>query len=976
MLPSVAHGAMRPRVILLFLLLLGGATLALPAASWTREEFVVIEGETVRALVPRRVADAAQPLVRRADALYPQLAADAGYRIRRPLWLWFGRDTDLHNGFSSVVPYPIIQVELAYARPSQRIFAGGRDIERTLIHELTHHISNDRNHGIRRVLESVFGRILPSDPISLALAYLSLPAPVFQPAFWQEGTAVWAESTYLGEDTVWAGRGRDPLTHMIWRLDAAADAIPPVGDWRLSYRAWPYGGRAYVYGTAYLRHLVGQHRVDVWDAIAAQGRQWPFLFADGAEAIFGQPHTSLLRRARAALQEEQEALITRLRAQPLTELERLTPRDAGAGAPAWGGDGRVHLALDRQRHRPRIHRLDADGTLQTTALPGHFDPSLRAHRGHLITTAYDHRRRAGSLVVSPDGTQHRLATRGIQPDLRIDDDTWVVATTAQDDDLRQSLRIEAFRGERSLGLRPAPPVQGDAAWSPTWQPDSDALLWVETDADGSRLVLGDAGRRRVLLQVPGRILHPCWDRDGTMIYFAADHSGVGNAYRLDLRGAQPVLRQITHVLGGVIACVPSPDGRRLALIDHDRDGPYLATMPLDPATWPERRIDIPLRWPAGTEAATPGRRAIPPPADDDAPLPVTDYHGLPLLRPRFWTPTTAVVPSGGFGAVAVLIDPLATHTVLAGAGIGTTENEPVGRLEWTYRGWPLDLGLVLRQSEITYGNEFRATEGRVLDYTETRSTAEVLVGRGVDDLDHDGYVFLRLGLARWEEVPASAARHVGESHRGPDPFAGVERYAQFEIGYDDRQRFPDGYAPDAGVAAALRFRNSGFGGDLDRSRVDLTLGAALPIWRNGGHQLAMSTQIGTSAGDRFMQGNFSVGGALGLGIPRGYIDRVATGAHLLAGSLAYRLPLWRPFQGFGSGPLVHRQLVAEVFVDAAQVSRDRVVDPDADWYHSVGALLHTTWEFFGVRLQPGLGIARQLDGEEDSNLLFELDFRW
>ena len=157
---------------------------------WVREAHVVIDGGSVRAIVPKRVADQIDPVVRRADQIYRQLAADAGYEITTPLWLWFGADTDLHNGFSTVIPFPLVQVELAPALPEQRIFGGGGDTERTLVHEFAHHIANDRNRGFRNVLESIFGRVLPNDLFSTLVVYLSWPPHVFQPAFWQEGFAV------------------------------------------------------------------------------------------------------------------------------------------------------------------------------------------------------------------------------------------------------------------------------------------------------------------------------------------------------------------------------------------------------------------------------------------------------------------------------------------------------------------------------------------------------------------------------------------------------------------------------------------------------------------------------------------------------------------------------------------------------------------------------------------------------------------
>jgi hypothetical protein len=47
------------------------------------------------------------------------------------------------------------------------------------------------------VLESVFGRVMPSEPLSLGIFLLSTPNHVLSPAFWHEGVAQWAETAFV-----------------------------------------------------------------------------------------------------------------------------------------------------------------------------------------------------------------------------------------------------------------------------------------------------------------------------------------------------------------------------------------------------------------------------------------------------------------------------------------------------------------------------------------------------------------------------------------------------------------------------------------------------------------------------------------------------------------------------------------------------------------------------------------------------------
>ncbi len=73
----------------------------------------IIDTAHLRAFVPHDQAEALKPLVARADVIYQALARDAGYTISRRLYLLISDDFDDHNGFSTVVPYALVQVELA-----------------------------------------------------------------------------------------------------------------------------------------------------------------------------------------------------------------------------------------------------------------------------------------------------------------------------------------------------------------------------------------------------------------------------------------------------------------------------------------------------------------------------------------------------------------------------------------------------------------------------------------------------------------------------------------------------------------------------------------------------------------------------------------------------------------------------------------------------------------------------------------------
>jgi len=939
----------------------------------------------VRIHVPADRAAALRPLVERAVAVYARMQADAGWTPERTLHLVLTDDEDAHNGFSTVVPLPLVNVQLGPARPESGLFTGEDEPIRTFVHELGHHLSNDRNHGWRGRLESVFGRVLPNEPLSLLVFLLSTPNHVLSPGFWHEGVAQWAETAYADPASAWGGRGRDSLTHMAWRLDAAAGAVAPADEWRLAYERWPYGNRAYLYGLAYTRWLSGAFgdRRGLWRVVEDQGRlATPFAFEAGSLASLGYAHSTLIERARTALQVEQERALAQIRSVALTQVPRLTPPQWRVAAPAWQNDQAVVLAGDGPHGAPRLMRSTPDAPVAGFGgRPAWSMGGVRRIGDGWVAraeAAVGGDRFARSQIELTDGRRTVLipGERLMQPDARAVAQGWDVVAIQLVGAGEQHL-VLARSATASVASWTVVPTTG-RPWSPAFQPSTGSLCWVETDREGSRLVLAgpDGTDRRVLWQVRGRILHPVWDAAGGRIFCASDVSGVLNGWCVDLSSGQA--RPVTNTLGGVLAVVPSPDGTRLAVIDHDAEGPFLGIVPLDPASWPERLPQVELAWPAPVERQPLGPEATGADrADPAGPVPEAGpalaepvpYSGLRELRLRFWTPTTMVVPEGGFGAVAVATDALLTHTVIASAGRSFHEKTPVGLFSWTYNGWNPGLGLVVKRAELDYNEQILASDGRLYDYDETVDTIEGRIGYGLGGFRRRWQAWLAVGLDDHQPVDSATDDYAGLTTAKPDPFVGSERYVEATIAYDDSLLFPTSYAREDGPSLALVARAS----DPRGNRLLGQAGYSFPVWPEQGHQLLVSGQLGWSDGPHDLQSRFWVGGDRAMGNPRGYPLTMARGRTLESWSAAYRLPVWRPFDGAGTTPWVTRQVVLEGFYDAARCG-DQL--GEGFWFRSVGVEAHLEFEFWLARFAPGVGVARQVDGLEDTAGYLSLGFRW
>ena len=236
--------------------------------------------------------------------------------------------------------------------------------------------------------------------------------------------------------------------------------------------------------------------------------------------------------------------------------------------------------------------------------------------------------------------------------------------------------------------------------------------------------------------------------------------------------------------------------------------------------------------------------------------------------------------------------------------------------------------------------------------------------------------YVTAGFADYQPVHAESKAYQNQTLINLPAFEGREQYAEATIAYGDDMFFPTSYSPENGTSFAFDYRHSGYGGELHGDRL-IGLGTyVFSLWPEYGQELVLGGALGWSTGDRYLQGQFSVGGVYNINeLPRGYITTQAVGDYLAGGTIAYRTPLRRAFYGFGSTPFVDRQEVLELFFDAAKASTDRI-DGNGLWFRSVGAELHLDMMFWEAELDPGIGVARQLDGDKKWSILLQLGWVW
>lgn len=985
-----------PRLFLTAALILG-ALLPLRAEDLIPQgqQQSIIATANLRVVVPKHLRHELIPIAQRAELIFVQMAADAQYPITEPLWVLLSDREDRHNGFSTVVPRPLVQAELVAANPTTSIAAYDQTLV-TLIHEFAHHITNDRDQGFRKVLRRIFGRVMPGDLLSLVVFYFSTPAHQTMPDFWHEGLAMWAESTYsLDPDLGPDGRAHDPLQWARWRLAVAAGSIPDVGEWRYITHRYPYGRNAYDWGLMYMRYLIAQGH-NPWEMAREQASRWAFSFNRGVRRSTGATHAQLINRALQALDREMQAQLEALRAAGASEPTALQESDALFAMPAWLDNERLLTMHASAYRRPRLAELHVgDGNLERNGPGVGFTP-LRIIQGlrddgpwvlvqttrsrslrNQLETWIGRRGRVLALYDS-ELNKHYISGHFLEGDGRWIDDSWLhLAAIERQAGGKQALVIgrvdSSQRGTLALQDMLVVPHQG-RPWFPAWRPQHHELVWVEQEADQYRLVLGNPlvdDSRQTLWTGDFRILNPQWSADGRYLYVASDRSGVANAYVFDLQAEAPVAQAVTNVLGTVMAAVPSPDGQQLALLVERSEGFNIAVV--DAASRVEQLPQIASPWQAPDEDSPLQRRAL---AIDQAlrvPVSVDNYRGLFALRPLYWTPTTMPVPEGGYGAAGIIADPLMTHVVRAGAGVGL-DNGPVGRLEYSWSGWHLTLGGAAWQTEEVY--EDVLLNGQEFERSDTIRGGELRVGRGFAMGNRGDFLYLAGGFERIEgdyEEPANPGPGINRRQPRVD-----EHYLEIRGGRSlGGFRLPDGFGSGSGLSVAGSYRHSGLGGDVEGDSASGLLRFSMDVIPEYGQQLVLLTAIGWSDGDQSLRRSFTVGGDSAF-LPRGYNDVMARGRYFNAGSIAWRTPLWRPFTSWGPSALVHRQIILEAFADAATVNNSgflKDIDDSNSWYTSAGLSLHSSWLVWRAMLNPGVGAAYRFEDDE-VRAWFTIDFPW
>ena len=884
-----------------------------------------------------------------AERVRTDLAARTGISAPPHAHVVLVDQSDIANGWSTPVPYNLIEVAAIPPPPSS--FLGHHDdwLRIVFTHEYAHIFHLDRVGGVMRGLRWLMGRSPATFP------------NLFVPQWQVEGFATWAESAVTGFGRVQAADVRGVVASVSANGRATIDRASG------GMVAWPSGHTPYFQGGVFDQAIAERYSSEALGELAREtARRLPFLG--------GPAHRKVLGASAGDLWASVFAAPDRREADPGAGARRLThegfavsgPRIVRRRAPAGMESEAVYYSTQGPHRFPDIRMVGLAGGSPAHVASRYDGQSLTSDGRWLY---YDQLEFDGAVAVVSDlyardlesGRTQRLSRGQRLTDPDIDPaGTRLVAVRARDG----GKHITIWRVSRTADGAPvlaggperAAGADGCQYATPRWSPDGAAIVAVRQCIGTLPVIVevsADGGAERVLAS-GGRNLTPVWSRDGESVLFASDRAdGRFKLYAVRRDASAPADATAELALdapGGVMWPEVAADGRTVVFTSLTADGyDVFADRLPDRGARPSGAQML-----AASPTPEPGAALAQPPGDGTAagepPLSAArEYSPWRTLLPRNWTPLLNVDGDEvDVGATAGATDVLGYHAYTvsvmwraSGQGADFTFDAPA--VDWSasysYNRWRpslllsawsgLDTLLVAEEgSSRTLVSQERSQgifAGVVVPWRRVRVAQSWLGGMEIDE----------------RRLPAST----GVADRSRNGFrAGWALTSARQYGYS--------ISPEHGTWTAVNLERvtTGLGANGNASSLTVDWRVYLPgLGRH--HVAAVRVGAASSTGDSGMKRVFDLGGsaappapfALGqrvVGLLRGLPSDERQGTAALVGNIDYRFPLARVERGIRTWPIFMRDIHGAVFADVGSAGNAIDALPSAAW--SVGGELATT----------------------------------
>lgn len=943
-------------------------------------EWIVRESPNFVFISEQQLQDDIPELAKDCEQAYSTLSPLLQWRFREKVTVLLSDRSDYHNGWATALPRPTLAVIAAPPRSGSFLHAPGDWQRRTIYHELIHLLQTDASYGFISRCNRVFGRVIPDlmDPLSLLTALACLPPGNAAPSWFLEGTAVWAETSFVGP-----GRGRNSDVDAVFRTAVDQNRLLRSNRWHLRNPDWPFGNAPYLYGLKAIETSSWLPRKG-WDPeqpgrLAHAVASAPVAGFFNSQALLTQSRDfeTITRDCWENEVAFQEQRIQTLRTQPLTETPRWSELKSQVRCPVWTRDGDIWASVEFDDRKSRLAMVDRQsGTMTRTGpriTPGWTVTAADYQSGEIYFTRLDgvagNEWRSRLYRFNPNtGAVGRMPI----PDRIIDIGASMNGTIAVVRRLSSGDRLEIYQwdspGRTKLGRTAiVQTTQGDDTLScPVFNRDGNTLFYILTGLGGSRLIRWSNTGDREPLDV-WSTQHGIAGLDlqgGSIPVVITDLNGVFNMFRIDPDTTEPIA--LTHTFGGIHDARFSPDGKEVAAVSMDADGWFLTIIDSNSLRSPDDELPVTLTSPWSLPGIPVPKRVAP-----VALSPVTVYEPLFNLEFDYWTPwLNASVGYLAGGAAARWSDRSMTHRFLIYGGLENLQDEAIGAVQWEYRKTRPQWSAYLARQAPVYNGLMQDRQGRWFDYEETLWAATVSAAWEWRTIDCQAQVETGWQYNHRTSSDEALWRGAVEQDlfdrdplvRGGESSLWMVAELHTATAYRRSLSLEDGWY----VSLSGDWANRVLGSDVDRYRIRSDVAAWIPVPGLKHHVMKITAAYATSHGDRIAQGAFTVSGYddLGPGNPpglqsamilRGYPANVLAGERAAAMGVSFRFPVVQRFRSFSSRSIAYAtQVTGEFFWDTAAAW-----DPGGyrDWYRSYGfeTNIGSIW-FSSIDLAPGIGV--------------------
>ncbi|HYP90476.1 MAG TPA: hypothetical protein VEQ59_20025, partial [Polyangiaceae bacterium] len=515
--------------------------------------------------------------------------------------------------------------------------------------------------------------------------------------------------------------------------------------------------------------------------------------------------------------------------------------------------------------------------------------------------------------------------------------------------------------------RLVPSARFEQAYTPRFSPDGRSVAYSAWTAGGYRdvrVVDVQSGGFRELFHDRALDQQPVFSRDGKLVYFASDRSGVSNIYAFELATSR--LWQVTNVVNGAYYPELSRDQRTLVYTGYTSKGWDLFALDNDRSRWLDPEPYVSQRGEA--------------PDPIFAHYPIEPYRALPTLRPHQYRLDYGPGQFGNQLTVSTSGGDIANlHSVAASISVptDTTRGEPAATLDYAYgrqRYFFQLSGYRLAQPryDYTYSNQ----NPTVVEHT-TGVASGVSLYAGGDNEAHS--VSLNYTVAQYATTLPLAS---------PDPYAprpdepsrGFLGLVHLGYSYSNAESSTYAISNERGFQLSLGvdYADRAVGSEFNRTSFSaVATGYLLMPWAR--HQVLAVALSGATGTSTFYAGGYASEqlidsfrsntrqNAFRL---RGYSPNQFRGTDLNLLNVEYRTPLWYADRGVSTLPVFMRSLAGAVFLDyGAAYNQLDLKDPLAFFHAGVGAELWVDlYVGYQVYANLRLGFARGLDSTAPSGI--------